>query len=149
MNTPASLRSELIAIRSESLIDIAGIATPRNFCHMAEQNPSDDPFPRKYESFENEPTEDFIRRHSRTKAELQETIDFLIRHRELVRDIELQKLESESQKLVKRLREIDQQKLEEELKCFKDVLGLQARLSGSDKEQSEEHVGFRGKGKLP
>ena len=26
MNTPASLRSELIAIRSESLIDIAGIA---------------------------------------------------------------------------------------------------------------------------
>ena len=27
MNTPASLRSELIAIRSESLIDIAGIAT--------------------------------------------------------------------------------------------------------------------------
>ena len=27
INTPASLRSELIAIRSESLIDIAGIAT--------------------------------------------------------------------------------------------------------------------------
>ncbi len=27
MNTPASLRSELIAIRSESLIDIAGIAS--------------------------------------------------------------------------------------------------------------------------
>ena len=26
INTPASLRSELIAIRSESLIDIAGIA---------------------------------------------------------------------------------------------------------------------------
>ena len=29
INTPASLRSELIAIRSESLIDIAGIATSR------------------------------------------------------------------------------------------------------------------------
>ena len=27
INTPASLRSELIAIRSESLIDIAGIAS--------------------------------------------------------------------------------------------------------------------------
>ena len=27
MNTPASLRSELIDIRSESLIDIVGIAT--------------------------------------------------------------------------------------------------------------------------
>ncbi len=60
---------------------------------------------------------------------MQETIEFLIRHRELVRDIELQKLESESQTLLKRLREIDRKKLVEELKCFKDVLGLQARLS--------------------
>ncbi len=31
MNTPASLRSELIAIRSESLIDIAGIASYLRF----------------------------------------------------------------------------------------------------------------------
>ena len=30
MNTPASLRSELIDIRSESLIDIAGIARVRS-----------------------------------------------------------------------------------------------------------------------
>ena len=96
---------------------------------MATKTPSDDPFPRIYESFENESTEDFIKRHSRTQAELRETIDFLIRHRELVRDIRLQKLESESQKLVKRLREIDHEKLVEELKCFKDVLGLQRHLS--------------------
>ena len=33
MNTPASLRSELIAIRSESLIDIAGIASVSPYVH--------------------------------------------------------------------------------------------------------------------
>ena len=55
--------------------------------------------------------------------------NFLIRHRELVRDIELQKLESESQKLLKRLREIDDRKLAAELQCFKDVLALQQHLS--------------------
>ena len=91
--------------------------------------PTDDPFHAKYESFENESTEDFIKRHSHTISELRETIEFLIRHRELVRDIELQRLESESQKLLKRLREIDHQKLVEELKCFKDVMGLQRHLS--------------------
>ena len=64
---------------------------------MSEKDPSDDPFPGKYESFENKSSEDFIKRHSRTRAELRETIEFLIRHRELVRDIKLQKLESEWQ----------------------------------------------------
>ena len=59
---------------------------------MTATAPFDDPFLHKYESFENESTEDFIKRHSRTQAELRETIDFLIRHRELVRDIELQKI---------------------------------------------------------
>ena len=96
---------------------------------MANQNPSDDPFVRKYESHDNESTEDFIKRHRRTKVELRETIDFLIRHRELVRDIELQKLESRSQKLLRRLREIDDRKLAAELQCFKDVLALQQHLS--------------------
>ena len=71
-----------------------------------------------------------VRWNSRSKAELRETIEFLIRHRGLVRDIEFQKLESESQKLLKRLREIDHEKLSEELKCFQDVLGLQRNLSG-------------------
>ena len=98
---------------------------------MADKS-SDDPFPDKYESCESESTEDFIKRHSHTKAELRETIDFLIRHRELVRDIELQKLESESQRLLKRLRQIDHQKLVEELNCFKDVQALQRHLSESD-----------------
>ena len=35
---------------------------------MAQKDPPDDPFLDKYESFENESTEDFIKRHSRTQA---------------------------------------------------------------------------------
>ena len=101
---------------------------------MADETPDED-FLRQYNTHDSKST-DFIKRHSRTKAELREIIDFLIRHRELVRDIELQKLESESQKLLKRLREIDDQKLASELMCFKDVLALQQRLS----EYNDDHL---------
>ncbi len=90
---------------------------------------SDEDFIKKYNAHDNESAEDFIKRHSRTRAELRQTIEFLIRHREMVRDVELQKLESQSKQFVERLREIDRQKLVEEMKCFKDVMGLQRRLS--------------------
>ena len=42
INTPASLRSELIAIRSESLIDIAGIASLRPGANYAPYDVSAD-----------------------------------------------------------------------------------------------------------
>lgn len=95
---------------------------------MMKKGASDDEFISKYESFENQTAEDFIRKHSRTEEELRETISYLIQHRELIRDVELQKLEEESRKLIERLHGISREKLIEEIKCFKDILALQRRL---------------------
>ncbi len=83
---------------------------------------------KNYEAYENETTEDFIKRYSSAKDELKETIDYLILHREMIRDVELDRLEEESQKLIEKLHDIDREKLLEEIKCFKDILALQKRL---------------------
>ncbi len=85
-------------------------------------------FFKKYEAYENESTEDFIRRYSSTESELRETIAYLIQHREMIRDVELERLEGESQKLIEKMEDINRQKLLEEIKCFKDILVLQKRL---------------------
>ncbi|MDA2933473.1 hypothetical protein MYX82_03930 [Acidobacteria bacterium AH-259-D05] len=92
------------------------------------KNKSNEDFFKKYEAYENETTEDFIRRYSSTENELKETIDYLIQHREMIRDVELDRLEEESEKLIEKLHDIDRQKLLEEIKCFKDILALQKRL---------------------
>lgn len=95
---------------------------------MKKKAMSDEEFIRKYESFENQTAEDFLRQHGRTEEELRETISYLIQHREMMRDIELQKLEEESKKVIERLRDISKEKLIEEIRCFKEVLALQRRV---------------------
>ena len=95
---------------------------------MKNKKLTDEEFFKKYETYENETTEDFIKRYSSTENELKETIDYLILHREMIRDVELDRLEEESQKLIEKLHDIDREKLLEEIKCFKDILALQKRL---------------------
>ena len=48
---------------------------------------SDDEFIKKYEAYEKESVEDFIKKYSSTEKELNETIAYLIRHREIMHDI--------------------------------------------------------------
>lgn len=95
---------------------------------MEDSTRIDDDFIRKYEAFENATTEDFIRRYSSTEKELRQTIAYLIRHREMLRDVELQQLETEAKKLIGMLKDTDLKKLLVELECFKDILALQKRL---------------------
>ncbi len=102
------------------------------------KNKSNEEFFKKYEAYENESTEDFIRRYSSTESELRETIAYLIQHREMIRDVELDRLEIESQKLIEKLEEINRQKLLEEIKCFKDILALQKRLIQNNDQSSLE-----------
>ena len=56
---------------------------------MTDKEISDNEFFRKYEAYEKETIEDFIRRYSRTESELRETINYLIRYREILKDGEL------------------------------------------------------------
>lgn len=95
---------------------------------MTQKEMSDEEFIRRYETFERESLHDFIDKHSRTRSELEETIDYLIRHREMLKDVELQRLEQESQNLMDKMNELDRAKLIEELRCFKEILAMQHRL---------------------
>ncbi|HEV8130296.1 MAG TPA: hypothetical protein VGQ81_03530 [Acidobacteriota bacterium] len=89
---------------------------------------SSDEFFKKYESYEMEAATEFLARYSRTEAELRESIDFLIRHREMMRDVELSRLEAEAHALLDKFNQVKQHKLLEEISCFKDVLSLQKQL---------------------
>jgi|GEM_PF-6645051 len=64
-----------------------------------------------------------------TPAELHETIEFLIQHRQLLRDEEIERLHAEARTLRSRVEELDRRALVEELECFKDVLALHRRLA--------------------
>lgn len=46
----------------------------------------------------------------------------------MLKEVELQRLEIEAQKLLDRLKDIDREKLVEEIMCFKDILALQKQL---------------------
>ena len=85
-------------------------------------------FFRRYETYEMEAATEFITRYCRTEAELRDSIEFLIRNRELMRDCELDRLESEAQALLDKFNELKQHKLLEEIRCFKDILALQREL---------------------
>ena len=78
---------------------------------LEETETADEEFYKSFEAWENETTDDFIKRYSRTEIELKETIDYLIRHREMIRDVELKQLEREANKLIDRLRGLERQKL--------------------------------------
>ena len=95
-------------------------------------------------SYDRETVDDVIERYSRTHDELRDTIAYLIRHRETLRDLELGRLRSEADRLIDKLRSIDQEKLVEELKCFRDILALQRRLiqetNGSEADRENRGV---------
>lgn len=71
--------------------------------------------------------DDLIAAH-RSTEELQETISFLIHRREMLRDLAIQEIEEECQKLLHKLQEGKRQILIEELDWFKVVLRLHKRL---------------------
>ncbi len=79
---------------------------------------------RRNEVYQNETVEDFIRRWNSTEKELRETIAYLVEHREALRDADLEKLESESAKLLERLKNIETQKILVESQSFKEILSL-------------------------
>ncbi len=95
---------------------------------MDKRDLSDNSFNKMYEGHEKETNEDFIKRYSSTETELRETIAYLIHHRQLLKDAEIEKLEAEAANLVKKLRETKVKILLEELECFKEVLALHKRL---------------------
>jgi hypothetical protein len=87
-----------------------------------------DDFLKKYEAFENLGVEGIIKRYSSTEAELKHTIASLIDHRYQERDCELEVLDKNAKKLLKRLEAIHIQRMLEEIYCFKDVIKLQKNL---------------------
>ncbi len=95
---------------------------------MPNPKTTNDTFTKKYKSYENENTEDFLKRYSSTEAELKATIEYLIIHRQLMRDVEIERLEAESETLLRKIKEIDVEKMIEEIKCFKEILALQKKL---------------------
>lgn len=70
---------------------------------MDKSSLSDKEFIKKYEAYEKESVGDFIKRYSSTEKELRDTIAYLIRHREMMRDVELKKLETDVQSLAETL----------------------------------------------
>ena len=97
----------------------------------------DKEFFEQYRAHQNESIDDYIARHSATTTELRDTISFLIHHREMIRDVELEVLEGETSKLLDRLTELKRQILVEELTCFKDVLAFHKQLI-RDNDQSRD-----------
>lgn len=97
---------------------------------------SDEVFFRRYGAFENQCVDDFLLRHGSTAKELKETIAFLVRHRELLRDAELERLEFQSRELLDKVMRLEGEKMLVEIRCFKEVLSLQKRLM-EDGEQGD------------
>lgn len=95
---------------------------------MKDKEMTDEEFIEKYEANENQTTEELIRQHSSTKKELEEIISYLIQHREMMRDVELERLQAETEALLDKLKKIEAEKMMEEIKCFKEILALQKRL---------------------
>ena len=97
----------------------------------------DKDFFKDYEAHQNETIDDYIARHSGTEQDLRDVISFLIHHREMIRDAELEVLEHETEQLIEKLADTKRKILLEELQCFKDVLRLHKRLLSQDDEPGD------------
>lgn len=93
-------------------------------------------FIKLYDLNDNESIYDnsFLNRFSKTEAELKETIEYLISHRLMIKETELESLEHKAKSLLKKIKEIETEKLIEEINCFKNVLLLQKKLILKDKD---------------
>ena len=67
-----------------------------------------------------------------TALELREVIALLIERREAVRDETLKELTHEAETFLGRVTDLDQKKLQEELRCFRDVLRLHRQAFADD-----------------
>jgi hypothetical protein len=88
----------------------------------------DDEFIRRYEAYEMEEAANHITRYCKTELELRSAVEFIIRNREMIRDAELSNLETKAQELLVKFNKLKEQKLLEEICCFKDVLALQRQF---------------------
>ena len=95
---------------------------------MKDREMTDKEFFNNYEAHEKDSLDDFIKRYSSTETELRETIAYLIDHRELLRDAELETLKAETENLIEKLKDTKRKELLEEIECFKDILALHKRL---------------------
>ena len=82
---------------------------------------TDEELTKKLQQYEKE-CSDFLQWTPTTRSELSDIIEYLIEHRQALKEKELRRLEMESEGLLEKLRELDKQKLIEELHCFKEIL---------------------------
>lgn len=101
---------------------------------MKDQDPTDDRFLAKYEAHQRQASEDFLKEYASTELELREMIDYLIHHRQLLRDAEINELEGELQRYMEMLKKTKTKILLEEISCLRDILALhKQRCQENDK----------------
>ena len=99
---------------------------------------NDEEFLKMLEDCESDDAVAYLGNHSTTEAERRETIAFLIRRREKLRDCELEVLDGEIAELLQWLNLLQRRRLIEELACFKDILALHHRLIGKEDEKPRD-----------
>ena len=77
---------------------------------------------------EGEPSVGFLKGLRSTERELRDIIEYLIQHRELLRDAELEKLENDARTLMEKLEKSRRAALLEEISCFKEILQLHREM---------------------
>lgn len=92
---------------------------------------------------DRETIDDLVSRCGASEPELREIIAYLIRHRELIRDAELFRLEKEAERIIEALRDNEREQTIETVQCFKEILALQQRLirendQPGDRREAEE-----------
>lgn len=88
----------------------------------------EDDFSKSYQDYDDKHVDELLAAFCREERDLREVIEYLIAHREMIRNGELEKLEREARQLTKTLQNTHARKMLEEIRCFKDVLALQKRL---------------------
>jgi hypothetical protein len=90
---------------------------------------SDEEFFKLYDAYDRPSAQDVIDKIYGSEDELSEIVEYLIRHRELLKNCNLETLEAEAEELLKKLRENQIKRLLEGIACFKEILELQKRLA--------------------
>jgi len=92
---------------------------------------------KKPQSPNAEDIDNFINGLSSSESELREIISFLIEHRELEHDRELERLQAEADALLSKLKQNQMDRLQESITCFKDILALHKQLPEENDEQGD------------
>jgi len=97
----------------------------------------DDQFYQKYDAYQYEISKDIAKTCS-TEQELLETIDQFIRLREQLRDEEIDRLSQEANEHLKALKNIHFARIDEEIRCFKEILALHKRLAPKEDDKPDD-----------